>query len=379
MKVCILGIDGQLGWALALYLSDKGYEVFGIDNFARRGWVKKIGSDSVIPIADQFNRSEAYKDRYGKELNFIRGDILNYTPLVFRLKFEQPDVIVHFAEQPSAPYSMVNRKHCNYTMQNNIKGTLNVLWAMKKYLPNCHLVKISSMGIYGLPNIPISEGDIEIEFMGHKDVLPFPCKPRSFYHQSKLHDTNNIRFACDMWGLKSTDICQGVVFGTVIHDDERLNGRFDVDEHFGTAINRFMAQALIESDITMYGSGKQVRGFLPIQDSMQCIELIIANPPKYGEYRLINQFAEIYSINNLASIVRDKANEMGLNPKIINTENVRNEKTEHFYEPVHEKLLDMGYEPTTDLVSEVSRNMEALYKYRDRINKDILYPKTRFK
>ena len=379
MKVCILGIDGQLGWSLALYLAERNYEVCGIDNMARRAWVKEIGSDSLIPIADQWSRSEVFENKFNKRLDFIKGDILDYNDLANTLSLLQPDCIVHFAEQPSAPYSMIDREHCNYTMRNNIEGTLNVLWAMREHLPNCHLVKLSSMGIYGVPNIPISEGDIEIKYKGYKDILPFPCKPRSFYHQSKLHDTNNIRFACDMWGLTSTDICQGVVYGCNVFEDERLNGRFDYDEHMGTAVNRFICQALIEEDITMYGQGKQIRGFLPIQDSMQCIELIIANPPKKGEYRIINQFEETYSIKYLANVVKNKANEMGLNPKIVNFENVRSEKTQHFYEPVHEKLLALGYQPTTDLKAEVSRNMEILVNYRDNIKREVLYPKTKFK
>lgn len=379
MKICILGIDGQLGWNLALYLTKKGYEVFGIDNMARRQWVGEIGSKSLVPISDYYERSEAYKENFGKNLDFIYGDILDYTDFEKVLIKHQPDCIVHFAEQPSAPYSMIDQSHCNYTMKNNIEGTLNVLWIMKKYIPNCHLVKLSSMGIYGTPNIPISEGDIEIEHLGFKDTLPFPCKPRSFYHQSKLHDTNNIRFACELWGLTSTDICQGVVYGCNVQEDERLNGRFDYDEYMGTAINRFMCQALIEEDITMYGKGEQIRGFLPIQDSMQCLELIIANPPQKGEYRIINQFEKTYSIKHLADIVKDKANEMGLTPSIVNFENIRNEKTQHFYKPVHEKLLALGYQPTTDLKQEVSRNMEILYKYRGEINKKVLYPKTKFK
>ena len=227
----IMGMDGYLGWTLAMYLSRRGHVVSGVDNFSRRRNVHEVGSWSVTPIRPMEQRLKVYEGASGKKITFYRGDLIqsDFTSLV--IKKEKPETIVHLGEQPSAPYSMIDVEHCNYTQMNNVVGTNNIMFAMHKYVPDCHLLKLGTMGEYGTPNVDIPEGFFEIEFRGRKDRLPFPRQPGSFYHLSKVHDSHNIVFACKIWDLRSTDIMQGVVHGIVTEDmvDDDLLTRFDFD------------------------------------------------------------------------------------------------------------------------------------------------------
>lgn len=284
---------------------------------------------------------------------------------------------------PSAPYSMVDVHHATYTQTNNIVGTLNMLYAMKEVCPQAHLVKLGTMGEYGTPNIDIPEGFFEIEYRGRKDRLPFPRQAGSWYHQTKVHDSHNIMFACKIWGICSTDIMQGVVFGTRIDemgDDERLVTRFDFDQSFGTAVNRFCAEAAIGHPLTLFGKGWQKRGFLPLRDSMQCMTIAIENPPKQGEYRVFNQFEEVYSVTELAQKIQKVGNKLGLKVEIRNLENPRKEMEEHYYNPDHEHLLNLGYKPTHDVEKELEITLKDLIKYKFRIEarKEILIPDIRW-
>ncbi len=383
MRVFIAGIDGYLGWALAQYLAARGHEIAGADLFLRRRWVEEMNSWSATPIRPMEERLRAFKERFGKEILFKRGDLRDYEFVENFFREFQPEAIVHFGEMPSAPYSMIDVDHCVFTQTNNIVGTLNILYAMKTVCPEAHLVKLGTMGEYGTPNIDIPEGFFEIEYRGRKDVLPFPRQAGSWYHWSKVHDSNNIMFACRIWGLRSTDIMQGVVFGTRIDemgDDERLLTRFDFDQCFGTAVNRFCAQAVIGHPLTPFGKGHQKRGFLPLRDSMQCLTIAIENPPKEGEYRVFNQFQEVYTVYELAEKVQKVANELGFNAVIQPIENPRKELEEHYYNPDHRHLLDLGYQPTTDVESELRVMLQDLMKYRDRIEakKDVILPDVRW-
>jgi UDP-sulfoquinovose synthase len=284
----------------------------------------------------------------------------------------RPEAIVHLAEMPSAAYSMIDRDHCVYTHTNNNVITLNILYAMKEVCPDAHLVKLGTMGEYGTPNIDIPEGFFEIEYRGRKDTLPFPKQAGSWYHQSKVHDSNNIMMACRIWGLRSTDIMQGVVYGTKIEEmgwDERLFTRLDFDQCFGTVINRYCCQAVIGHPLSPYGIGHQKRGFLPLSDSMQCLNIAITNPPERREYRVFNQFAEVYDITELSEIVKKVGNEAGLQVEIINTENPRMEQESHYYNPDHQKLFELGYEPTHDIEAEIKIMIKDLLNYRERIIK----------
>ena len=383
MRVFIAGVDGYLGWSLAVFLAYRGHEVAGIDGYFRRDWVAEIGSQSATPIRRMTERLQAFHDNFGQSLDFRRGDLRDYNLVLNLLRSFEPEAIVHLGEQPSAPYSMMDVEHAVSTQTNNIVSTLNILFAMREACPQAHLVKLGTMGEYGTPNVDIPEGFFEIEYRGRKDVLPFPRQAGSWYHQSKVHDSHNVAMACRIWGLRSTDIMQGVVYGTrvdAMKEDERLLTRFDFDQCFGTAINRFCAQAVIGQPLTPYGKGGQRRGFLPLRDSMQCLHLTLTNPPAAGEYRVFNQFEETYNVTELAEKVKRVAEERGLRVEIRATENPRIEKEEHHYNPDREHLLRLGYKPTRDMEGEIGIVLGDLVKYRDRIvaRKQALLPDIRW-
>jgi len=380
MRVYVAGIDGYLGWSLAQYLAARGHEVAGADLYLRRKWVAEMGSHSATPIVSMKERLQAFKDNFGKELLFWEGDFQDYDFVEQTFREFQPDAIVHLGECPSAPYSMIDVHHAVWVQTNNIMGTLNMLFAMRDVCPEAHLIKLGTMGEYGTPNIDIPEGFFTIEYRGRTDTLPFPRQAGSWYHQTKVHDSHNIMFACKIWGLRSTDIMQGVVFGTRIDemsDDERLLSRLDFDESFGTAINRFCCMAVIGHPLTPFGKGHQKRGFLPLRDSMQCLTLAIENPPDVGEYRVFNQFEEVYDVTELAKKVKKVGEELGLDVEVRNIENPRKESEEHYYNPDHQHLLDLGYEPTHDLEAELSIMLRDLMTYRERIEarREVLIPK----
>jgi len=370
MRVFIAGVDGYLGWPLSMYLTARGHEVAGADCYHRRDWVAEMGSQSATPIRRMTERLQAFRENFGTNLQFIRGDMTDYNFVWNFLRAFQPEAIVHLAEMPSAPYSMIDVHHSAFTHTNNLLGTINILHAMREVSSEAHLVKLGTMGEYGTPNIDIPEGFFEIEYRGRKDTLPFPKRAGSWYHQTKVHDTNNIMFACRIWGLRSTDIMQGVVFGTRIDemgDDERLLTRFDFDQSFGTAINRFCAQSVIGMPLSPFGKGHQKRGFLPLRDSMQCITISIENPPEEKKYRVFNQFEEVYDLTELAVKVQKVAGDLGLKVEVRNLENPRLEPEEHYYNPDHQHLLDLGYVPTRDIEAEIKTMLKDLMKYKHRI------------
>jgi UDP-sulfoquinovose synthase len=379
MNVMVMGMDGYLGWPLSMYLSGRGHDVCGVDNMSRRRIVHEVGSWSVTPIKPMKERLEAYKKATGNELRFYKGDLTEESFVDLVVKKEKPDCIVHLGEIPSAPYSMIDASHCNYTQINNVIGHNNILFAMKDHVPKCHLLKLGTMGEYGTPNIDIPEGFFEIEYRGRKDKLPFPRQPGSWYHLTKVHDTWNLMFANKIWGLRATDVMQGVVHGVLTDDmiNDDLLTRFDFDECFGTAINRFCAQAVIGHELTPYGKGGQTRGYLALRDSMQCFTIAIENPPDEGEYRVFNQFEETYSANELAERVSKIAKEFGLEGKIWNIPNPRVEAEEHYYEPDMERLPKLGFKPTFSLEDELRITLPKLIEYMERIEakREVIMPK----
>jgi len=383
MRVYIAGMDGYLGWTLAQHLIARGHKVAGADFYFRRKWVDEMGSHSATPIVSIEERLGAFKENFGQELLFWEGDLQDYDFVERTFREFQPEAIVHFAECPSAPYSMIDVHHAVWVQTNNIMGTLNMLFAMRDVCPGAHMVKLGTMGEYGTPNVDIPEGFFEIEYRGRTDTLPFPRQAGSWYHQTKVHDSHNIMFACKIWGLRSTDIMQGVVFGTRIDemgDDERMLTRLDFDESFGTAINRYCCQAVIGHPLTPFGKGYQRRGFLPLRDSMQCLTIAIENPPQAGEYRVFNQFEEIYDVTELAHKVQKVGGELGLDVVVRNIENPRMEMEEHYYNPDHQHLLDLGYQPTHDMEAELRIMLGDLIEYRSRIDekREVLIPDIRW-
>ena len=382
MRVLILGGDGYLGWPTAMRFSGAGHEVSVVDNFSRRRWHEKNGTDSLTPIISLAERIEAWKDISGNEIAAHVGAIEDPEFLERVIIETRPEAVIHYGEQPSAPYSMANREQAVETQYTNVIGTLNLLFFLRDHAPECHLVKLGTMGEYGTPNIDIEEGFIEIEHKGRTDTLPFPKLPGSLYHLSKVHDSNNIHFACRIWGLRSTDLNQGVVYGIETEEtarDERLATRFDYDEWFGTVLNRFCVQAVIGHPLTVYGKGGQTRGFLNIRDTLQCVELAVNNPAGAGEYRVFNQFTESFSVAQLAALVRESAAEIGIEVDIEHLENPRVELEEHYYNPIHTKLLDLGLDPAY-LGDELVRSMlKMIDRYRDRVIDSAIDPRTQWK
>jgi len=383
MRVFIAGMDGYLGWSLAQYLAARGHQVAGADLFLRRQWVEEMGSCSATPIVPMKERLAALKESRGLEPKFWEADLRDYSAVERIFKEFQPDAVVHLGECPSAPYSMVDVHHATFVQVNNVVSTFNLMFAIRDLRPEAHLLKLGTMGEYGTPNVDIPEGFFEIEYRGRRDRMPFPRQPGSFYHLSKVHGSNNIMFACKVWKLRATDVMQGVVFGTRIDEmgsDERLLTRLDFDESFGTAINRFCCQAVIGHPLTPFGRGHQKRGFLPLRDSMQCLNLALDNPPQPGEYRVLNQFEEVYDLTELAEKVRRVAGQLGLKVEIHNLENPRKEMEEHYYKPDHQNLRDLGYKPTHDVEAEMKIMLTDLMKYRERIEgkKEVLIPKIRW-
>ena len=372
MRILIPGIDGYLGWSLVQHLRMRGHEVAGIDNGARRRWVRGMRSVSAIPIASLSARRAAFADRFGTPLRVWEGDLRDLA-LVRRVFAEwEPDAVVHLGECPSAPYSMIDAEHAIEVQINNLVGTFGLLAAMHETRPDAHLVKLGTMGEYGTPNVPIPEGFFEIEYRGRTDTLPFPRQAGSWYHWSKVHGSNNIMFACRVWGLRATDVMQGVVFGTrhdASDEDRRLRTRLDFDQAFGTAINRFCCQAVIGHPLTPFGAGHQRRGFLPLRDSMRCLTLALEHPPGPGEYRVFNQFEAVYDLTDLARLVKQAAADLDLHVETRNLENPRQEAEDHYYAPDHQRLIDLGYQPTTDIAAEIRQVIHDLLPHRKRIQR----------
>lgn len=382
MRVLVIGGDGYCGWATALHLSNRGYEVGILDSLVRRYWDLQLGCDTLTPIAPISHRIQRWQDLTGKSLDLFVGDINNYDFLIQSLRQFQPDAIVHFGEQRSAPFSMIDREHAVLTQVNNVVGNLNILYAMKEEFPDAHLVKLGTMGEYGTPNIDIEEGYITIEHNGRKDTLPYPKQPGSMYHLSKVHDSHNIHFACRMWGLKATDLNQGVVYGVLTEEtgmDEMLINRLDYDGVFGTALNRFCIQAAIGHPLTVYGKGGQTRGFLDIRDTVGCLELAIANPAQSGEFRVFNQFTELFSVGDLALMVKKAGSALGLNVEINHLDNPRIELEEHYFKAKNTKLLDLGLQPHYLSDSLLDSLLNFATKYRDRVDMNHILPKVTWK
>ncbi|MGH3088845.1 MAG: NAD-dependent epimerase/dehydratase family protein [Rubrobacteraceae bacterium] len=378
MKILVLGGDGYCGWPTALRLSDAGHDVVIVDNFVRRQIDHELGVQSLTPIADLSERVKAWRETGGRKMETEFGDLLDWEFLSSLVGRHRPEAIVHFAEQRAAPYSMIDRSHAVYTQHNNVIGNLNLLFAIKELVPECHLIKLGTMGEYGTPNIDIEEGFIEIEHNGRRDTLPYPKQPGSFYHLSKVHDSHNIQFACKIWGLRSTDLNQGVVYGTVTPQterDERLVNRFDYDEVFGTVLNRFCIQVAIGHPLTVYGGGGQTRGFLDIRDTVRCVELAADNPPEEGEYRVFNQFTEEFSVMGLAEMVAEAADKLGVATKVENIPNPRVEAEDHYYNARHTKLLDLGLEPHYLGESLLDSLLNIALERKDRVDVEAVLPK----
>ncbi len=378
MKILIVGGDGYCGWATALHLCAQGDTVAIMDNFVRRRWDEELGISSLTPIASLATRLDAWRGVSGKAIGSYPEDVTDYEAVCRVLRDFQPEAIVHFGQQRSAPYSMIDREHAVYTQVGNLVGTLNLLFAIYELLPECHLVKLGTMGEYGTPNIPIEEGYLTITHEGRTDTLPFPKMPGSFYHLSKVHDSHNLHFACRVWGLRATDLNQGVVYGVSTDEtrqDPALLNRYCYDGVFGTVLNRFCVQAAAGYPLTVYGLGGQTRGFLDIRDTVRCVELALRNPAQPGEFRVCNQFTEQFSVGELAQLVRTAGLRLGIHVEIQHQENPRIEAETHFYEARHRKLVDLGLEPHLLSDTLLDSLLTAACEHRHRIDPKVIAPR----
>jgi len=378
MKILVIGADGYLGWPTAMRLSSKGHKVFGIDNFSKRKIEHENGIKPLFKIETMQSRVNLWnKIKPKKKINFYYGDLLNHRFVYQLLSKVKPDAIIHYGEQPSAPYSMAGREQAVFTQHNNVIGNLNLLFAIKKYCPSTHLIKLGTMGVYGTPNIDIEEGYLKIKHKNRSDVMQFPVKPQSYYHLSKAHDSLNLSFACRVWSTRVTDLNQGIVYGTETKEtklNEKFNTSFHYDHLFGTVINRFCLQAAINKPLTIYGKGTQTRTFLNIEDTLNCIELAIKNPAKKGEFKVRNQFTEIFNIDQLAKKVSKASKKIGLKTIVKHLKNPRHEMTKHYYKPSNKSFIKLGLKPRLlndeFLISEIQK----IKKIKSNIDLDTIDP-----
>ena len=374
MRVIVTGGDGYLGWPQAMYLSKRGYEVCVVDNFSRRLWDLEGGTESLIPIESLQDRVAAWRETSGKSIQIAVGDLTDHPFVSGIVRDFKPDAIVHYGEQRSAPFSMIDRRHAVLTQVNNVVGTLNVVYAIREHVPECHLVKLGTMGEYGTPNIDIEEGFIEITHNGRTDTLPFPKQPGSFYHLSKVHDSHNIQFACKIWGIRSTDLNQGVVYGIETDEtmlDERLATRFDYDGIWGTVLNRYCVEAAIGHPLTVYGKGGQTRGFLNIRDTMRCIEIAMREA---GQARRIPRVQPVHRavLGRATGGHRAGGGETqgAAKSRSSISPDPRVEAEVHYYNAKHTKLIDLGLKPRLLSDTLIDSVLDKVEKYKHRVKKD---------
>ncbi len=380
-RILVLGGDGYLGWPTAMAFSRQGHRVAIVDNFAKRQWELELGVRPLFPIPTLHERVRAWREVSENEIEIHVGDLVDYDFLDSLLADFRPDAIVHYGQQPSAPYSMIDVRHATYTQSNNVIGNLNLIFAIRDRAIDTHLVKLGTMGEYGQPNIDIEEGYLEVSHNGRSETFLYPKRPGSWYHLSKVHDSHNIDFACRIWGLRATDLHQGVVYGVETDEsamDPRLATSFHYDEVFGTALNRFCVQAAIGHPLTVYGKGGQTRGYLNIRDTIACVGLAVANPAESGELRVFNQFTEQFSVLELAERVKIACEHLGWDVDIAHTANPRKELEEHYYNARHSKLVDLGLQPRLLNEELIDTMLLKIKAFEDRIDRATLVQNVRW-
>ena len=381
MRVLILGADGYLGWPTAMHLGANGHEVFCVDNYLRRRLCREDDVEPLFEVPNLFERARLWEKITGRKLKVRIGDLTRWDFVEEVFGDFTPDAIIHYAEQPSAPYSMLSRRAATLTLENNLMVTANLIFAVRSFAPEAHIVKLGTMGEYGTPNIDIEEGWIDILHKGRSDRFLFPRQAGSLYHTTKIMDTDLLWFYVRAWGLRVTDLMQGPVYGLITYEnecDEQLYPFFNYDELFGTVLNRFVVQAVAGYPLTVYGKGGQTRGYLNIKDTLQCVRLSLENPPNAGELRIFNQFVETFSVTQLAEKVRDVGKVLGLKVEIRSVENPRKEAEEHYYNPVHTGLLDIGLKPhylTDDVLAQM---METVLLFKTGIREHKIYRKVKW-
>ena len=382
MRVIILGGDGYLGWPTAMDMAAKGHEVWAVDNYMRRNIAQETRSEALMPTPNLHDRAEIFEASSGYRVNVVIGDCTDFRMMSGLFEEVVPEVVIHYAEQPSAPFSMMGYDQARRTLDNNLQATFNTVWAVMEYAPECHIVKLGTMGEYGTPNIDIEEGWIEVEHKGRSDKFLYPRAAGSLYHTTKVLDTDLLWFYVRTYGIRVTDLMQGPVYG--IHTeqtaaDERLVPNFHYDDIFGTVLNRFLVQAVAGVPLTVYGKGGQTRGYLNLKDTLQCVDLAMNNPVDRGDLRILNQFTERFSVNELAEKVVRVGNDNGLKVEMKSIENPRKEREDHYYNPAHSGLTELGLEPhhlTDDVVLDM---LETVKRHSNRIDKRKVMPRVSWK
>jgi UDP-sulfoquinovose synthase len=381
MRVLILGGDGYLGWPTAMAFADKGYDVTVVDNYLRRDMARETNSEALLDNPDLPTRADLYRSLTGKQIRFEIGDCNDWDTISRIFQETEPETVVHYAEQPSAPYSMKGRKEASRTFQNNLGTTFNLVWAAIEHAPDCHIIKLGTMGEYGTPNINIEEGWLDIDHKGRRDRFLFPRAAGSLYHTTKILDTDLLWFYVRLYGLRVTDLMQGPVYGisTLQADlDHRLMPNFHYDDIFGTVVNRFLVQAVAGVPLTVYGKGGQTRGYLNILDTLQCVELAMRSPVDRGELRILNQVTETFSVNQLADRVIAAARTIGIKVTVNHIENPRKEMEEHYYNPAYTGLLELGLEPHLMSEDVLCGMLNVIQHHRDRIDDRKIQPRVRW-
>jgi len=381
MRVLILGGDGYLGWPTAMHLSAQGHDVVVVDNYLRRNLMRDEDVDPLYQILNLDERLRLWKDVSGHVINRYIGDLNRWDFVAHVFQESKPDAVIHYAEQPSAPYSMLRREAATLTIKNNLGVTANIIFAVREFCPDAHIIKLGTMGEYGTPNIDIEEGWIDIKHNDREGRFLYPRQAGSLYHTTKIMDTDLLWYYVRMWGLSVTDLMQGPVYGIFTEESEVNEGLltlFSYDELFGTVVNRFIVQAVAGYPLTVYGKGGQTRGYLNIKDTLNCVRLSLENPANKGELRIFNQFTETFSVNELANKVQAAGKLLDLNVQIKNVENPRKELEEHYYNPKHTGLLDMGLEPNYLTDVELVRIMEYVIKHRESIDKHKIFLGTKW-
>lgn len=374
--VLVLGGDGYLGWPTAMHLSEQGYDVVVVDNYMRRNLSRSEDSEPLFSVPNLDQRAALWKKKSGKDITVRIGDLCDWDFIASVFDEFKPESIIHYAEQPSAPYSMKDRRTATLTFNNNLVVTFNVIQAMHEYVPDSHLIKLGTMGEYGTPNIDIEEGWLDVEHKGRNQKFLFPRQAGSLYHTTKVLDTDLLWFYVRTWGLRVTDLMQGPVYGLETYENaghEDLYPFLNYDELFGTVINRFLVQAVVGYPLTVYGKGGQTRGYLNIKDTLQCLRLAVENPADAGELRIFNQVVETFTVNEIAERVRASGERLGIDVTIKSLPNPRKELEEHYYNPIHTGLLELGLEPhylTDDAMDDM---MRMIIRYKDQIRTDCIF------
>jgi UDP-sulfoquinovose synthase len=381
MNIMILGSDGYLGWPMTMRLANLNHNVLAVDNYYRRLIAKETDSEALIEGPNLKRRQKLFENKFSNSFEIKIGDCTDYYFMSNMIKKFMPDVVIHFAEQPSAPYSMIDYFSAKKTFDNNLNSTFSLIWAILENKPDCHIIKLGTMGEYGTPNIDIEEGWLDINHKGRSQKFLYPRQASSLYHTTKVLDTDLLWFYVRAYGLKVTDLMQGPVYG-LFTDESRVNDEFlpnfHYDDIFGTLVNRLITQAVAGIPLTVYGEGGQTRGYINLSDTLKCIELSILNPPKASELKIMNQFTEQFTVNEIAEKVKLVSEKKGRKCEIKKIKNPRKEMENHYYNAIHSNFSQLGLKPnlmTEDILSEI---FDKVMERKELINSEIALPRVRW-